>query len=246
MEEKQASWKKTLVYGAVVLLLFIVQEALVRTGTVVANMFSYEKFDPYNAYAWNCVHHITMLFLGLVAILILSRIFKTNFGFDFGDRKIGTRFVFIYTIIFTGVTLVVHIFMRVTNSLPVYTFPLSCNNIIGTLGFQLFLTGPAEEILFRAIPITIFVCVLGKNTKTKWGITIETFIAAFLFAIAHAKWSLFPFSIEADYSQLLYAFAQGIISGKAYQDSQSIIYPMFMHSIGNVLMVGTGYLFLLL
>jgi len=47
-------------------------------------------------------------------------------------------------------------------------------------------------------------------------------------------------------SGLFHAFAQGIISGKAYQDSRSVIYPMIMHSISNVLMVGTGYLFLLL
>jgi membrane protease YdiL (CAAX protease family) len=87
---------------------------------------------------------------------------------------------------------------------------------------------------------------LGKSTKTKWGITLETIIAAFLFSIAHIKWSLFPFTIEADYFQLFYAFAQGIIAGKAYQDSQSIIYPMLMHSFSNVLMVGAGYLFLLL
>jgi len=87
---------------------------------------------------------------------------------------------------------------------------------------------------------------LGKSVKVKWGVTLETIIAAFLFSIAHIKWSISPFVIEADYSQLFYAFAQGVISGKAYQDSRSIIYPMFMHSISNVMMVGTGYLFLLL
>lgn len=246
MEKKQVSWKKILVYVAVILLLFIFQEAVGKAGKGIANMFSYEKFDPYNAYVWNFVHHIIMLILALVAILVLSKLFKLNFGFGLGNRKIGTKFVLMYTIVFIGITLVVHIMMKVNNSLPVYAFPLNRNNIIGTLGFQLFLTGPAEEILFRALPITIFVCVLGKSTKTKWGITLETIIAAFLFSIAHIKWSLFPFTIEADYFQLFYAFAQGIIAGKAYQDSQSIIYPMLMHSISNVLMVGSGYLFLLL
>jgi membrane protease YdiL (CAAX protease family) len=136
--------------------------------------------------------------------------------------------------------------MVVNNSLPVYAFPLNKGNIIGTLCFQLLLSGPAEEVLYRALPITTFVRVFGKNIEVKWGITLESIFASFLFAIAHIKWSLFPFAIEADYSQFLYAFAQGIISGKAYQDSRSVIYPMFMHSISNVLMVGTGYLFLLL
>lgn len=246
MDNKQTDRKKVLVYGAAVLLLFIYQEAVCRAGTGIADLFSYEKFDPDKAYAWNYVHHITMLVLGLTAILILSRLFKTDFGFGPGDRKIGTRFAFLYTIIFTGITLIVHILMMINNSFPVYAFPLNSKNIIGTLSFQLFLTGPAEETLFRALPITILVYISGKKIKTKWGVTAETVIASFLFAIAHIKWSLFPFAIEADYFQLIYAFAQGIISGKAYQDSKSIIYPMFMHSISNVLMTGTGYIFILL
>jgi membrane protease YdiL (CAAX protease family) len=246
MEKIQVGWKKVLLYGAVILLLLIFQKILGMAGSGIADMFSYEKFDPYKAYAWNCVHHITVMLLALIAILILNKLLKVDFGFGLGDIKIGTKYVVMYTTIFAGITLVVHILMMINNSLPVYAFPLNKNNIIGTLCFQLFLSGPAEEILYRALPITIFVHVLGKNIKVKWGITLETIIASFLFAIAHIKWSLFPFAIEADYSQLFYAFLQGIISGKAYQDSRSVIYPMFMHSISNVLMVGTGYLFLLL
>jgi len=246
MEKRQFDWKKVLLFCAVILLLLIFQRVLGMVGRVIADMISYEKFDPDKAYSWNTVHHITIMLLALIAIVILKKIFKLNFGFGLGDSKMGTKFVVIYTTIFAGIALVVHIFMMINNSLPVYAFPLNKNNIIGTLCFQLFLSGPAEETLYRALPITIFVHVLGKNVKVKWGITLETIIASFLFAIAHIKWSLFPFVFKADYFQLFYAFLQGIISGKAYQDSQSVIYPMFMHSISNVLMVGTGYLFLLL
>jgi len=87
---------------------------------------------------------------------------------------------------------------------------------------------------------------LGENVKFKCGITLENIIAAFLFAFAHMKWSLFPLAIEANGFQLVYAFAQGDIAGKAYQDSRIVIYLMMMHSISNVLMTGTGCLFLLL
>lgn len=245
-EKKQAGWKNVLLYGSVILLLFIFQEISGRMGGFIADMFSYGKFDSYNAYAGNSVHHITMLLLALIASLVLSKLLKADFGFSLGDRKTGTKFVVMYTIILAGITLVVHILMMINNSLPVYDYPLNKNNIIGTLCFQLFLTGPAEEMLYRALPITILVYVLGKSVKVKWGVTLETIIAAFLFSIAHIKWSISPFVIEADYFQLFYAFAQGVISGKAYQDSRSFIYPMFMHSISNVMMVGTGYLFLLM
>ena len=192
------------------------------------------------------VHHIVILLLALLAIHILSKLFKLDFGFGLGDSKTGIKYVVLYTIVFAGITLVVHVLMKINNALPVYPFPLNKNNIIGTLCFQLLLSGPAEEILYRALPITILEHMSGKIMKVKPGISLEIIIASFLFAIAHMKWSLFPFAMEADYTQLFYAFLQGIIAGKAYQDSRSVIYPMFMHSISNVLMVGTGYLFLLL
>jgi membrane protease YdiL (CAAX protease family) len=246
MERKLGCQKEILSYGIIILLLLVFQKVLGKVGRIVADLFPYEKFDPYKAFAWVSIHHIVEMLIALALILILSKQLKVDFGFTLGDKKTGNKFVVVYTIIFVGITLVVHILMLANNSLPVYDFPLSKSNILGTLGFQLFLSGPTEEILYRAIPITMLVHVLGKGIKVKWGITLETIIASCLFAIAHMKWSLFPITFEANYFQLFYAFVLGIIQGKAYQDSRSIVYPMFMHSISNVLMVGTGYLFLLL
>lgn len=246
MKNARAGWKKVLIYGAVVLLLFILQEVLGKAGSGIADIFPYGKIDPYNAYAWICVHHIAEMLLALVAVLILSKLFKIDFGFGLGDMKKGAKFIALYVTVFTGITLIVHILMMLNNSLPVYDYPLTRINIIGTLGFQLLLSGPAEELVYRALPITIMVFASGRSVEVRWGITLENIIAAFLFALAHMSWSLIPFTMEADCFQLFYAFAQGIISGKAYQDTRSIIYPMFMHSFSNVLMVGMGYLFLLL
>jgi membrane protease YdiL (CAAX protease family) len=243
MERKRANQKKILLYGIMILLLLVFQVVLGKVGRIVADLLPYEKFDPYKAFAWVSVHHITEMLIALTVIMILSKFLKVDFGFGLGDRKKGTKYVVVYTIIFTGVTLVCHILMLIYNMLPAYDFPLNKNNILGTLGFQLLLSGPAEEILYRALPITMLMHVVGKSVKVKGGITLEIIIASFLFAIAHMKWSLFPFTIEANYFQLFYAFVLGTIQGKAYQLSRSIVYPMFMHSISNVLMVGTGYLF---
>lgn len=100
-----------------------------------------------------------------------------------------------YTAAFAGVTLICHVLMLVSKTLPVYDFPLNRASILGTLGFQLFLSGPVEEILFKAIPITVLVRVWGKNIETKRAITLETVIAVFLFTAAHTKPSLSQFSI---------------------------------------------------
>ena len=246
MEKKRADQKKILLSGIVILLLLVFQKVLGKVGGLVADLLPCERFDPYKAFAWVSVHHITEMLIALAVIMILSKLLKVDFGFSLGDRKKGTKYVVVFTAVFAGVTLICHILMLIYNILPVYEFPLNKNNILGTLGFQLFLSGPAEETLYRALPITMLVYILGKSVKVKWDITLETIIAAFLFAIAHAKWALFPITFEANYFQLFYAFVLGTIQGKAYQDSRSIVYPMFMHSISNVLMVGTGYLFLLL
>jgi membrane protease YdiL (CAAX protease family) len=246
MEKKRADQKKILLYGIMILLLLILQKVLGKVGGSVADLLPCERFDPYKAFTWVFVHHITEALIALVVIMILSKLLKVDFGFGLGDRKKGIKYVVVFTGIFAGVTLICHILMLIYDMLPVYDFPLNKNNILGTLGFQLLLSGPAEEILYRALPITMLVYILGKSLKVKWGITLETLIASFLFAIAHVKWSVFPITFEANYFQLFYAFVLGTIAGKAYQESHSIIYPMFMHSISNVLMVGTGYLFLLL
>ncbi len=243
---KGADRMKALWYGIMVSLLIIFQKALSKMGRIIADLFSYEQFDPYEAFAWVSAHHITEMAVALIAVVILSKLLRVDFGFGLGDRRIGIRYAVVYTAIFSGVTLVSHILMLIYNTLPSYSFPLNKSNVLGTLGFQLLLSGPAEEVLYRALPITMLVYALGHSVEVKWGITLETIVASLLFAIAHMKWSLFPFTIDGNYFQMFYAFVLGIIQGKAYQDSHSIVYPMFMHSISNVLMVGTGYLFRLL
>jgi membrane protease YdiL (CAAX protease family) len=126
--------------------------------------------------------------------------------------------------------------------LPVYSFPLDARNIIGTLGFQLFLSGPAEEVVFRALPVILLAHSFGGSIKIKGSVTLEVLLASVLFAFAHMKWSLFPVRFEIDTFQIIYAFVLGTIQGIVYQKSKSILYPLLMHSFSNVLMVGGGYL----
>lgn len=246
MGRKGESQQKWLLYGFIVFLLLFFQKLTSWMGRIIADSFHYEYIDPYKAFLWVSIHHLIEMLITLAVILMLSRLLKIDFGFGFSDRGKGTKYVLVFTAIFAVVTLVSHIIFLKGNSLLVYEFPLNSYYIFGTLGFQLFLSGPAEELLFRALPISLLIYIFGKSIKTKWGITLETIIASFLFALAHATCSLTPLTFEADYFQLFYAFILGTINGIAYQDCNSVVYPMLMHSISNVLMVGTGYLFSLL
>lgn len=236
-----------LLYGSIaVIALFIVQVFAGKAGRAVADLLAYNKIDFYNIYAWVSVHHIIQMLIVLAIIAVLTKLLKVDFGFKLGDSKKGMRYLIFFTAAFAAVALISHILMYIYHQLPRYDFPLNKSNVIGTLGFQLFLSGPSEEILFRALPVTMLTYVFGKSINIKWNITLEIIIASFLFSIAHMNWSLFPFTMEVNYFQLFYAFVLGTIQGIAYQESRSIVYPMLMHSLSNFLMVGTGYLFALL
>ncbi|MGI6317877.1 MAG: CPBP family intramembrane metalloprotease [Firmicutes bacterium] len=226
--------------------LFLVQVFAGKSGWFVADLFSYDSFDPDHLFARLSVHHIVQMLIALAIITVLSKLIKADFGFQLGDSKKGLRYFLIFTAVIAVIALIYHIPMYVFGQGQAFDFPLNPKNVLGTLGFQLFLSGTSEEILYRALPVTVLVYVFGKNIQIKWDITLEVVLASFLFTVAHIKWSLFPFSADFNLSQLFYAFAMGTVSGIVYQQSRSILYPMLMHSISNVLMVGTGYLFAVL
>ncbi|NLG33290.1 MAG: CPBP family intramembrane metalloprotease, partial [Syntrophomonadaceae bacterium] len=222
--------------------LFLVQILASRSGWVVADMFSYDSIDPDHLFARLSVHHMVQMLVALAVITVLSKLIKADFGLGIGDSKKGIRYFLIFTAVIAVIALIYHILAPS----QVYGFPLTTNNVLGTLSFQLFLSGTSEEILYRALPVTVLVYVFGKNIQIKGDITLEVVLASLLFTVAHIKWSLVPFSADFILSQLFYAFAMGIVNGIVYQQSCSVLYPMLMHSTSNVLMVGTGYLFALL
>ena len=247
MNEHRDLKKTNLLRGVILFLaIFLFQVAVGKLGNLAAGQVDYKAVDPYDVFMGLSIHHAVQMILTLAVIGLIARLFKVDFGFSRGDVKVGMKFLAIFCAAFLGIALVSHCAMYFTGSLPVYEFPLTPGNILGTLGFQLFLSGPSEEILYRALPITLFIFILGRSITLKDDITVEIVAASLLFSVAHIQWSLAPFTINVNYFQLLYAFTLGTIQGIAYQRSRSILYPMLMHSISNVLMVGTGYLFTLL
>ncbi len=233
-----------IIYGIIsFVLLLVVQIFLGKAGHLFANMIPYQGIDPYNAFAGISIHHTVQMIFALVIIVMLNKLLKIDFYFQLGDVKKGINYLVLFTAVFAVISIVLHILMYVNNQLPNYAFPLDRRNIIRTLGFQLFLSGPSEEVVFRALPITILIYAFGKSIPIKGNITLEVILASVLFSFAHANWSLRPFVLEADYFQMFYAFVLGTIQGIVYQKSKSILYPILMHSFSNVLMIGMGYLF---
>lgn len=79
------------------------------------------------------------------------------------------------------------------NAIAPYEYELNVTNVLGSLGFQLLLSGTSEEILFRALPIIVFGEFGCREEKNNYQRAI--IIASVLFSIAHIKWTIFPFTV---------------------------------------------------
>ncbi len=221
-----------------VICLFVIQTLAAKTGSLVAGLFDYAYFDPDDLFLSLCVHHIVQAIVALIFIFILLRIKKLSFNLKPKLSKIGIKYTIIFLVVILVYVIISYIVGYKLRTIAPYDYELNIRNCFGYLGFELLLSGPSEEILFRALPITVL-CLFDTKSEHKWKTII---IASVLFGIAHIGWSLNPFTLSVSWFQVAYAFILGIAYGIAYIKSKSIIYPMIMHSMSNVIMVGIGYL----
>ena len=236
--------KRTSNYGIAVLLfvvLFLIQFLFSRLGFYVSRSFDYSSVDPDGIFAQVSVHHIIQMLCAIAAILIIRKVKKID-GFKLRPRfdSKGIKYTLIFCAVLAAYYLIVYIAGSFTGTINSYDYELNSVNVTGTLGFQLLLSGPSEEILFRSLPITMVLSVLDPDTRRDRAIAV--FGAALLFAIAHID--MITFSIP--WFQVCYAFVLGIAYGYTFIRTKSVIYPMIMHSMSNVISVGGCYLYMLL
>ena len=221
--------------------LFAVQFLFSRLGWLAAGLFDYSSFDKEEVFARLAVHHIIQMLLALLLIFILVKTKKTE-EFKLApkyDAK-GIRYTLIFCAVLTAYYVVLYIVGSFTGTIGSFSHELTPVNVTGYLGFQLLLSGPSEEILFRSLPVTLLLSCLKSDTKKDN--TIAIVIAAILFAIAHIDFFTFSF----DLFQVCYAFVLGLIYGYTFIKTKSVIYPITMHSMSNVISVGGCYLYMFL
>lgn len=208
-----------------------------RVAGLFADLFDYSPIDPDGSFAWISVHHIFQALVFLLIMVLLKKRYGFDFGFHWGDKTIGKTITLRFFKYFTLYTIGSFIFLILTNGFQSFQFPLTATNIFGYLGFQLLLSGPSEELIFRAFAITAFSLLL-KGKIISEHLSLANLIAALVFAMAHMSFSFAPFGVTYNMPQLLLAFVLGIFYGICYEKSGSMYYPMIMHSFSNVLMVG--------
>ena len=179
--------KKTSKYGVAALLfvtLFLMQFLFSRLGYIISRSFDYSSIDPNGLFAQVAFHHIIQMLCAIAAILIIRKAKKIE-GFKLRPRfePKGIKYTVVFGVILAVYYLAVYIAGSYTGTINTYDYELNSVNVTGTLGFQLLLSGPSEEILFRSLPITVMLSVLDPDSKRDRAIAV--FGASLLFAAAH-------------------------------------------------------------
>lgn len=227
-----------------ILFLFFVQTFASKLGVFVASLFDYTSIDKDGTFMYITVHHIVQMLVALLVIFVIKKKKNLDFFLKPEINKTGVLYTIIFAVVILIYVLVSYGVGYKIGSIAPYGYELNLTNVLGTLGFQLFLSGTSEEILFRALPITVLISLNDKENKMNC--LFEIVIASLLFSVAHISWTVFPFTLSFSWFQLIYAFILGIAYGITYVKSKNVIYPMIMHGISNFFMVGIGYIFILI
>lgn len=239
IKDKTIRWHQFIV--VFVALLFFQRFASIL-GEIVASSFAFDYIDPSNVFIHISVHHIVQMLIALVAINFISKKYNIRFNLKFRLSKIGIIYTWIFIVMICVYVVMSYSIGYKAGTIQPYDYPLTATNICGTLGFQLLLSGPSEEILFRALPISIFLSMFKNKTDT-WINSVIIMLSCILFSLAHISW--YYSALNFEWFQLIYAFILGIAYAITFIKSKSIIYPMIMHSTSNFFMVGIGYLFMI-
>lgn len=208
-----------------------------KIGGWFADLFTYQQIDPDGAFMWISVHHIVQALVIFVLIVVFVKFTKVKFNLGLGNKTEGMKYLKKFMIIFTIYTIVAFTTTILMGGFSPFAYPLNARNIIGHLGFQLLLSGPSEELIFRAFAISLFAFFVTEKRLNKH-ISYAVLFAAIIFGIAHIGFSFNPFTVSYSLFQVGYAMVLGYFYGDCYEKSKSVVYPMIMHSFSNVLMIG--------
>ncbi|MFI2753660.1 lysostaphin resistance A-like protein [Cellulomonas sp. P22] len=228
-------------YAAAVLGLAAVQLAVSLGGGVVAGWIPLSSVDPGNWWLRLSVHHVVQVLPVLGVMVVVARRSRLDLRLDFGlglglgDWRWGLRAVGVVSAVLVVYLVGVHMALRALGHPLSSTVPVDPGARAGQLAFQLLLSGPSEELVFRALPIAVLAALGSVVVVRRWGLRLEALVAAVLFSLAHVTVTLGTWQTSADGQQLAFALVLGAVQGVVFQRSRSVLYPMAIHSISNVI-----------
>ncbi len=225
-----------------ILFVILVIEFAARTGSLLANHFQnlLSFIDPNHAYSWGILHHIVQFLIPLLIMIFWPRRSLKDWGFRIGDVHKGLKWIYGFTLIWIGIYSAITVVYLLQNSMPkVYYDVTNMRSFFGELGFRAFIVGLSEETLFRAFPITILIVFWNRRINIfRFTISQAGIIAAVIFCYAHIGYYVYPFQItHFNVVQLFTAAGLGLFYAIVFEETKSILYPIIIHSISDVIPV---------
>ncbi len=236
-------------FGKIVDLIIVILavDLIPRLSSMLTNLLSplILVLDADGIFAWVSIQHVIQL---IITLLIMKFYFKSrlrDWGFNLENRKNAYKIIVSCTVIF--------IVIKAAHSLIIvasggdagnFTYMSSVKNAFGYYGFEAFLSGTCEEPLFRAFIILVVAqSWKGSFRIGKLDITSAGIISAVLFTIAHINYTIFPFRIiSLNPLQLLTAFCLGFVYAVVFQKTKSLLLPIVLHNLSNVIVITVPYL----
>lgn len=230
--------KNMLQQVTVIFVTFVLLIGLPIIGGLVANQFSYSSIDQDGSYMWISIHHIVQALLIVPFMLLIKKIWpNSNLGLHKGNVRLGLKYIGMFTLVFIGYTVVGYVIVLTTQTFQSFQFPMNLRNVVGYLGFQLLLSGPSEEFLFRSFGVVLLSVFISKRLF-KNRVSLANIIVAIIFGLAHIAIIWSPFELRYSLVQVIYAIILGLVYGDCFEKTGSVLYPMALHSISNVISVG--------
>ncbi len=231
--------ERYVVIPAVVLLAFIIPRFATFLTDLAWPLVS--AIDPDKVYLWVSIHHVLVL---AFTVLVMKFVFRMDFrqwGFNLNKLPESLRIFGWFARVYLVVILLTLLPNIVSGTAPSFDYSLTAKNVAGILGFQILLSGTAEEPLFRGMVMVILgKYITGMHRIGNWEIPSSGIVAAILFTLAHVGFTLSPFAIT-DFSlfDLTGALLLGLFFAIVFHRTGSLLAPIIMHGYGNgILYVG--------
>lgn len=208
--------------------------------------------DPDGSFLYISLHHIFQGLLALLAIWLVSRIWKipfADFGFNTRQWQHALRWVSQFCLVWFILQLSMGIWIVLSgNTLTAFSFPLNARNFGSYFAFQILLSGTGEEPLFRSLvmaPLLFYGKKVGLGDKRN--AVIAAGIATLIFMIAHINFAINPLRVtHFNILQQLTCLIFGIFYAFLFLRTKSILGPILAHNLLNGIIVTSGLILILI
>lgn len=202
-----------------------------------------QQVDPDGAFLWITIHHLVMLALTLPALRLAFGLSLREAGFNLDNAATTVRWLTWFAVGCLGGVLLLHAPELLGDGRPHAGYPLTPRNVIATLGFQMLLSGTAEEPLFRGLVMTVLGRTWTRVFRVGWlEMPVTGLVATALFMLAHVRWTATAPFLEVSPVQQVVALGLGLFYAALFHRTKSLAGPILAHGCSNVALVGVRYL----